>query len=195
MTADDSIATIRRKTERAKEHLRNLQGEVSAFLATKPYKVGFKRDPDTRKTVYFVAGVAATPVTLPLIAGDVLQNLRSALDHLAYRLEVVGLGSDPPDPRYIAYPICDVEAEYLALRNGRIKSARPDAISAIDATKPYRGGNDVLWRLHKLNIIDKHRLLLTVGSAFRAVDLGAEMSRMMREAFLIGPLFHRWSYL
>jgi hypothetical protein len=39
-----------------------------------------------------------------------------------------------------------------------------------------------LWRLHRLNIIDKHRLLLTVGSAFAAVDLGAEMMRLMRDA-------------
>jgi len=84
MTADRSIATIRRKTQRAREHLRNLQTEVTAFLATKPYKVGVKRDPDTRKPIYFVADVATTPAALPLIAGDVLQNLRSALDHLAW---------------------------------------------------------------------------------------------------------------
>jgi hypothetical protein len=183
MTADDNITAIRRKVDRAKQHLRDLQSEVTAFLDSTPYEVGVKRDPETRKPIYFVTRVATTPVKLPLIAGDVLQNLRSALDHLAYKLEVIGLGSDPPDPRYIAYPICDAEAEYLAVRHGRIKSARSDAKSAIDATKPYRGGNDTLWRLHKLNIIDKHRLLLTVGSAFRAVDVGAEMRRMMREAF------------
>jgi hypothetical protein len=38
------------------------------------------------------------------------------------------------------------------------------AIDAIDATKPYKGGNDCLWRLNQLNNIDKHRLLITVGS-------------------------------
>src|SRR5215471_17857179 len=104
MTADESIAAIRLKIERAKEHLRDLQSAVSAFLATKPYKVDVKRDVDTRKLIYFVSSVTATPAALPVITGDVLQNLRSALDHLAYRLEVVGLGSAPSDPRYIAYP-------------------------------------------------------------------------------------------
>lgn len=33
----------------------------------------------------------------------------------------------------------------------------------IDKIRPYGGGNDGLWGLHKLDIIDKHRLLPTVG--------------------------------
>ena len=44
---------------------------------------------------------------------------------------------------------------------------RKDAVDAIDAIKPYKGGNDTLWRLHGLNNIDKHRLLITVGLAYR----------------------------
>jgi len=35
-----------------------------------------------------------------------------------------------------------------------------------------KGGNDVLWQLHELNNVDKHRLILTVGSAVRSTDLG-----------------------
>lgn len=31
----------------------------------------------------------------------------------------------------------------------------------LDSLKPYKGGADALWRLHELNKIDKHRLLLT----------------------------------
>jgi hypothetical protein len=48
---------------------------------------------------------------------------------------------------------------------------RNTAIEAIDALKPYRGGNDVLWHLHELNNTDKHRLVLTVGAMLRDVDL------------------------
>ena len=138
MTADESLAAIRLKIERARDHLRDLQDQVGTFLATKPYEVGAKRDPSTRKPIYFVARITTTPAMLPAIAGDVLQNLRSALDHLAYRLEVVGLGRAPSDPRYIAYPIGDVEAEYPPRRNQTIKAARQEAKDAIDATKPYR---------------------------------------------------------
>lgn len=59
----------------------------------------------------------------------------------------------------------------------------PAAIAAIDATKPYLGGNDTLWRLHKLNNVDKHRLLITVGFALRSLDVGSYISQRMGELF------------
>ena len=34
------------------------------------------------------------------------------------------------------------------------------AIAAIDALKPYRGGDDLLWQLHRLENVDKHRVLI-----------------------------------
>ena len=37
----------------------------------------------------------------------------------------------------------------------------PKVIKAIDALKPYKGGNDALWRIHELDNIDKHRALFT----------------------------------
>jgi hypothetical protein len=65
----------------------------------------------------------------------------------------------------------------------QIKGMHEDAIKAIDALKPYQGGNDTLWRLHKLNNVDKHRLLVTVGSQVRSMDLGAHISRLTQQAF------------
>jgi hypothetical protein len=38
------------------------------------------------------------------------------------------------------------------------------AVKAIDGFEPYKGGNDLLWRIHELNNIDKHRALFTVDS-------------------------------
>ena len=57
---------------------------------------------------------------------------------------------------------------------------RQDAIDAIDAIKPYKGGNDTLWQLHRLNVVDKHRLLVTVGSSFQSLDIGPTLSRGLR---------------
>jgi len=184
MTADEAIATIRVKIDRAKHHIVDLERQISAFLDTKPYKVGAKRDPETRKPIYYIVSVAETPISIAAVAGDACQNLRSALDHLAFRLVVIGLGGTIPNhPEYIGYPIADSQAQYPSFRDGKVKGARQEAKNAIDATKPYPGGNDTLWRLHKLNNIDKHRLLLTVGSAFRSLDIGAEMQRLMKETF------------
>ena len=40
---------------------------------------------------------------------------------------------------------------------------RQSAKLAIDAARPYKGGNQALWSIHELNNIDKHRSLFTVA--------------------------------
>ena len=39
---------------------------------------------------------------------------------------------------------------------------RPEAVEAIDRLKPYKGGNDLLWKIHALNNLDKHRAIFTL---------------------------------
>lgn len=171
----------RTKIKRAKSHIQNFETARASFFGHDPYVVGTQRDPETRQLIYYVVSVEDVPPLLSSIVGDAIQNLRTALDYLAYQLVVVGTGSEPSDRVY--FPIFNSEKEYEAKKLGKIKGASEDAIKAIDSLKPYKGGNDLLWQIDKLNIVDKHRLLLTVGSAFCSVDLGAHMSQMMQSAF------------
>ncbi len=49
------------------------------------------------------------------------------------------------------------------MKGGKISQAPKAIIDLImDVIKPYKGGNDALWALHDLNILDKHRILLPV---------------------------------
>jgi hypothetical protein len=98
---------------------------------------------------------------------------------LAYQLVLVGTGQSGPF-NYVYFPIFDSAQKYESGKTGQIKGMRQDAIDAIDAIKPYKGGNDALWQLHKLNIVDKHRLLVTVGSGFQSVDAGPTLMRGLR---------------
>jgi hypothetical protein len=59
---------------------------------------------------------------------------------------------------------------------------RDGAIDAIDATKPYLSGNEDLWLISDLNKTDKHRLLITLPSAFRSVDIGGYGFRHMAKS-------------
>src|SRR5215467_5532663 len=52
-------------------------------------------------------------------------------------------------------------------RRSVIKTFAPQAVKLMDALKPYKGGNDVLWHLSRLNNIDKHRLLITTSMRFK----------------------------
>jgi hypothetical protein len=177
----NGIDRVRVKIVRAIEHQRGLVEAVRAFLSSSPYRVSTKTDPATRRLIYYVESVQDTPVEISSIIGDILQNLRSALDHLAFELFMVGTLGKAGAGRHVCFPIFDDANGYNSNAAGRLKGVSANVIAAIDATKPYRGGNDVLWRIHRLNNIDKHRFLVTVGSAFRSLDLGAHMQQKMSE--------------
>jgi hypothetical protein len=184
---DERLKQITLKVERAKKHVSDLDRETRAFLKTNPYKVAVKRNPDTRQMIYYVASVEPTPDCLPLLAGDAIQNLMSALDHLAYQIVCSDTGDSPPNPNWIYFPIADSAEKYEAKKHGKMQGARQETFEAIDALKPYNGGNDPLWALYRLNNIETHRLLITVGSMFQSVNLGAHMSKMMADHIAANP--------
>jgi hypothetical protein len=160
------------KVARAKKHIDDFRAAAIAFGKTDPYGIVIERDPKTRQRTYTITKVTPIPPEISAIAGDAIQNLRSALDYLAYGL--VRANNTKPSPQ-VCFPIS--ESEPLAEREqarfaGQVQGMRQDAIYAIKAIKPYKGGNDTLWRLHRLNIIDKHRLLMAAGTCVSRLNPG-----------------------
>jgi hypothetical protein len=172
MTADERLALVWHKIERANKHIRDLDTAITGFLATNPYKVGTKRDPETRKPVYYVAEVQPVPPEIPLILGDAIQNLRAALDHLAQQLYLVGSGASVYR-KGTSFFIANKASDYRKHVGGRIEKMRRGAKDALAALEPYAEGkgND-FWVLHSLNNIDKHRTLFAAGSSYEAVGVG-----------------------
>ncbi|HEY4579569.1 MAG TPA: hypothetical protein VIG89_00920 [Candidatus Acidoferrales bacterium] len=185
------LLQVTSKLKRTKKHIADLEIEIRRFLDTNPYKVGTKRDPESRKLIYYVSSVQPTPDCLPLITGDAIQNMMSALDHLAYQLVFLDTNDRPPNPKWIYFPIQDTADKYEAQNRGKMEGALQDTFDAIDAIKPYKGGNDLLWALFGLNNIEKHRLLFTVGSMFQSLDVGAHMTMMMNQTISSQP-DHPW---
>jgi len=163
--------------------MRNCSGSCAHSWIPCPIKVGYKQDPATRKLIYYVTAVDSTPDCLPLIAGDVIQNLMSALDHLAYQIVCRDTSDNPPNPNWIYFPIADDLQKYEAKKAGKMQGASAATFAAIDALKPYKGGNDSLWSLYRLNNIEKHRLLLAVGSQAGGINLGQLMAGHLRSTF------------
>jgi hypothetical protein len=100
--------------------------------------------------------------------GDAFQTLRTALDHLAYQLFLVGTAGSTGVGKQVYFPIASGATEYKRESAHRVKGLRQDAIDAIE---PYKGGkgND-FWVLHSLNNTDKHRFRVAAGSNLRSVD-------------------------
>ena len=176
LSAKEKLILIRVKVERAKEHLRELESEAGRFRETYTYAVGPKMNLQTGKRSidrFNPVKVRIASFKSLAIAGDIIQNLRSSLDHLAYQLSVVGTPGVEPSEK-VAFPICASAEIYESAKVRKVQGMRPEAVKAIDSLKPYKGGNDALWKLHKFNNIDKHHLLVTVGYDYLLQGTGFE---------------------
>lgn len=183
--ARDSAAGVYIKIERAKSHIRELTEAIAAFLESDPYALVVQEEPETGDLVYRLRVLRETPPEWGAILGDATHNLRSALDLLASELVLVGGGKLTDQT---GFPIArDVHA-LKSMLPAKMGGAPPAAIRLIRAMNPYHGGNEALWRLHRLDIMDKHRLLLAVGSAHRNIILDG--ARLLAAAFKDDPTFH-----
>jgi hypothetical protein len=132
---------IRVRIERAKKHLVELNGAAQSFFATNPYEIRTKRNADTRRIVYYLWRVEAVPAEISAIAGDVLTNLRSSLDHLAWQL-VLANGQTPGKGTY--FPIREDLTKYMAQRAAIVKEMGSPVANILDGIKPFKGGNEDL---------------------------------------------------
>lgn len=169
LLADDRLRLIRVKVERAYKHIEDLEDVTKPFLGPVFKTVSLQSDSDSRKPRLQFDPLQIYTSHTPAIAGDAVHNLMSALDHLAFHLVCVGMQSGIERTERldsIQFPFAH-DANTYELRKARyIQGARREAIEEIDKLKPYKGGHDSLWLLYKLDITDKHKSILAVGTEF-----------------------------
>jgi hypothetical protein len=187
LTAYARLVLLRIKVERAKENFRDLERVI---LASRDKYLHVSLREDEPETAHW-EHLPVYPFEILSVAGDVIHSLRSALDHLAYQLAIVGSGKTPT--RKVEFPIAKDRDTYEAEKARKVEGIRPDAVEAIDALKPYKGGNDALWRIHELDNIDKHRFVFVIAkdALFEAPWFTDEMPYLIRPRTLKtdAPLF------
>ena len=107
-------------------------------------------------------------------------------DHLACQLVEANGGTVT---KQTMFPILDSSKDYEAGIEGMLDGASVKAIRFVKALKPYNGGNQSLFALHRLNIADKHRLLITVGAVRESVSAptSAQASRYKDKGIRVVP--------
>jgi hypothetical protein len=171
--------------KRADDHLQQLEIEIRSWVKTHPCTITTKRDsePGVHLTLASIDKIPLDPIAL--IISDILHNLRSGLDSLAYALAEKYSGTlSPQVAKKSEFPIFGdidgqgVSGKGLVLFNGglsKIGGVDPAAQTVIESLQPYHDGasfvDHPLWRLHELNRIDKHRLLHPVAAHFRGAAL------------------------
>jgi hypothetical protein len=157
------------KVMRALLHFDALQTEMgrSANRAKRrPAIAEPKRQRDGMSIVFYAHGLEMPKPIVALMLGDILHNLRSALDHLAWQLVLNGSDPKPEHPTRVQFPIYSVgrskSKKKLTFTN-RVKWHLPGVGAPqrafVDRYQPYHRGQDTLALLARLSNTDKHRML------------------------------------
>jgi hypothetical protein len=187
MRSQDRLILAKVKVERAKENLKEFDRIAETFrdknhtivVAHGHGKFSYSAGPPDTRTY------PVRSFELFAVAGDIVNNLRSALDHLAWQL-VEANGSIPS--KHTAFPITTDAKTYEEAKARKVQGMSTDAVRLIDSLKPYQGGNDALWRLHEICNIDKHQTIVAVGQNILLEGVGFE-GYFWRQA--TNPHFHR----
>jgi hypothetical protein len=150
------------KVERAKRHIQELETAVKAFHNSNPYDFPGQEDPHTREYVYRVTVKKPIPIEISAVIGDIVHNLRCVLDYLV--CDCIRAANRMPGGNS-GLP---VKREAKRLKPGsvpKIEGVSPRAERFFLRLKGRKGVNEALWKMHMLDIIDKHNAIVTVGAA------------------------------
>ncbi|NMM89668.1 hypothetical protein B2J88_35935 [Rhodococcus sp. SRB_17] len=169
------------KLERAKQHLALLDTSIADFRALDAYdfvpqEAEAPQDEKLAVLEYHVKVKAEQPDSWGVIVGDILTNLRAALDHSVYGHAVDRNALLPKQQKGLSFPILtDPEKGF----NGPAKTLGPlldtAVLGVIESHQPYKADDpaqDVLQVLTELVNSDKHRTINVI--AYSAKELGVK---------------------
>lgn len=162
----------KRKIQRAAKHLFDLNQWLTRADF---YILSINQDAERRNclTLFFDTETSSAEDAAVMI-GDVLHNLRSALDILWNDI-IVECGGTVT--KWSGFPIRNTVDELKALLSNLVEKKQIEAIVQsllLNDIKPYEAGNHPLWALHNLNIVDKHRLIIPVIKIMHIIGVSFE---------------------
>jgi len=182
------LAGVRAKIDRAQHHFIDLHERIRVALelpegkdTSPPYKTEVDGQFRQFLTIKRAKGEPLDSA-LPLIVGDCIHNLRSALDHLIYQLAILN-GCGAKGARNTLFPICITPGDFADISKRKVAPfVSGAALAEIEDIQPYRTTNmpdaAPLWHLAQIDNADKHRVLVVLGHKFKpvafAVSAGGE---------------------
>jgi len=154
--AKPALWSARFKLVRAEEHLDSIVKILRSF-AYGDCQIVPEKDAK-RNAVFLRVCLPKPPDSLASVIGDFLFNIRSALDHIVYRLVL----TNAPDKarNSTAFPICSSADNFAAaLKRKRLEGVPEKAVTLIERLQPYHGRENPLETLDDLHNIDKHKNL------------------------------------
>ncbi len=154
------------RIERAKELLEGLKKEIAVFFEAKPYEAVAEEEGITGDLVVKAKIHAHAPEQWRITTGEIIHNLRAALDLWVHDL-ILKNGNTPT--RDTSFPIFDKEVDFRKFAATKLIGIDQKSLAFIMGLDLFQSGNPTIWKLHKLDIEDKHHRLIVAGSAHQSV--------------------------
>jgi hypothetical protein len=148
------------KLRRAKSHRQALTGLVEDFKATEPYTLTAEETDGQNTIGYRLRILRQVPADLTTVIGDLIHNLRSALDAVAFELARQSVGRDLTDEeeRATEFPVCADPASFAEFFG---EGSRPRAKQRIRgdlynkrARQALRKGQSWIWAMEPMWRVD-----------------------------------------
>ena len=161
----------RARLAEAKSQYGELMGVFMGWMEAGGIAVRTVRHPQFAMYLWEVA-ISAEPVkSLPLLTGQIINNIRSALEYVAFQVYLVAGGTaDGKQAERVAFPIVNTAGSWDSVVTKKVPGVWPEAAALLKAAQPFsQTGEDVnaLPVLRGLGGTDKHRnLVLCAAAAF-----------------------------
>lgn len=163
------ISSAQRKLARGVEQVKTLQGEAEEFFDSEAYV--FATEHERRSSNEILCRCYATekippPDHWPLLAGEAIQNLRSALDHGVWQAWR-DIEENSGDGDHTQFVICDTPGQFDS-SHWRLEGVPEPVRALVERSQPYNRWaqaptHDTLAIHRSLSNADKHRTLAIVA--------------------------------
>ncbi|MGV0808562.1 hypothetical protein [Mycolicibacterium setense] len=165
-----SLESAYAKAEQAKVHLEKLQASVEAYRASEPHEftrqaVDHLVQPEMVVVKFKVKIKEAPPADWGLIVGDVLSNLRAALDHALFGHASSRQALTEDQERALQYPVVTDATKWPRAQAKLAPFVDPAVLQAIEDSQPFKVQLPDWQFLALLNGLvnrDKHRQVRVV---------------------------------
>jgi hypothetical protein len=165
--------SVQLKIKRANKHIADVEDLIrrvpDAFKST----IEVDAKTGNKFIKYAIPNMVAIQLDMAVVIGDAIHNLKTALDfgwcRTAHRFNV-------PIDRFSKFPVRDTAKELAnALQGRNVHTICPELYKRIVTDiQPYEGGNEDIWAVHHLDIIDKHQLLIPLFDMTAITDMTVE---------------------
>lgn len=179
---------MRRRIIRADERLADLENRIKSAIRAQidDFVIEHSVNPSGFPTRYQVSKVIRGQEThwevrIPILIGEIIYNLGSALDYLVFKLAKLDSGGEKEGTQF---PIVNAQKDWPSNVGRLLQGVNAAHVAAIERLQPYKGC-DRARRLRGISNPDKHRHL---------VETGGDLAFHVHSSLVVSDLSHCCGY-